>query len=77
MTTRRRLGTGPAPHPDAGHQEHNEVPAGDRIRAAVADIDDEPLYRPHVAVADLRARGVLGSPPPTSNRGHRPPRALS
>lgn len=70
MTTRRRpLGPGPATHsprdPDAG--DDRPGPAL-RVHATDADLDGGTLYRPDLdALADMRARGVLGGQPPAAN----------
>ncbi|WP_327299922.1 hypothetical protein [Streptomyces sp. NBC_01197] len=63
-TPRRPLGHGPQPQTSATPQP--DLGATRRVRAAEADVEAGPLYRPggldHLAL--LRERGVLGSVQP-------------
>ncbi|MFF8717753.1 hypothetical protein ACF07T_41335 [Streptomyces sp. NPDC015184] len=65
MTTRRRLGPGPAEHHSPAETDTTVAdPVPPRVQAADADLDGGALYRPDPAsLADLRARGVLGQRP--------------
>ncbi|MFE7615001.1 hypothetical protein [Streptomyces sp. NPDC057496] len=65
MTTRRRLGPGPAArHSPAGTSADVPGPVPPRVQAATADLDGGTLYRPDLgSLADLHARGVLGHRP--------------
>ncbi|OKJ26480.1 hypothetical protein [Streptomyces sp. CB01580] len=65
MTTRRRLGPGPAEHRSpAATDTPAPGPAHPRVHAADADLDGGTLYRPDLdSLADMRARGVLGQHP--------------
>ncbi|MFE7614277.1 hypothetical protein [Streptomyces sp. NPDC057496] len=71
MTTRRRLGTGPAEHSSSAETDTTVTdPVHPRIQAADADLDGGALYCPDLdSLADMRARGVLGhrlaTPDPT------------
>ncbi|MGW1980722.1 hypothetical protein [Streptomyces sp. NPDC001889] len=63
---RRRLGRGP--RLDHGLDQAAELSAVEamvehRVLAAEADLGPEPLYRPDIALDELRARGVLGAGP--------------
>ncbi|MFD8822782.1 hypothetical protein ACFV1C_10550 [Streptomyces sp. NPDC059605] len=62
MTTRRRLGPGPAAPPSPVETSADVPgPVPPLVRAAAADLDGGTLYRPDLdSLADLRARGVLG-----------------
>ncbi|MCQ8835827.1 hypothetical protein [Streptomyces malaysiensis] len=61
--TRRPLGHGPQPQPPLAVAQL-EAGGARRMSAAEADIDAAPLYRPGGLehLAQLRTRGVLGSP---------------
>ncbi|MFI2215128.1 hypothetical protein [Streptomyces sp. NPDC020141] len=67
MTSPRRpLGHGP--RLDDGLDQAAELPDHDavvehRVLAAEADLGPEPLYRPDIALDELRERGVLGGAP--------------
>ncbi|MFF4084416.1 hypothetical protein ACFYZN_34230 [Streptomyces sp. NPDC001777] len=65
MTTRRRLGTGPAEHHSPVETDTTVTgPVHPRVQAAAADLDGGALYRPDLdSLANLRARGVLGHRP--------------
>ncbi|MGW2183926.1 hypothetical protein ACWCXX_39315 [Streptomyces sp. NPDC001732] len=67
MTTRRRLGPGPAEHRSPAETNADVTgPVHPRVQAADADLDGGTLYRPDLdSLADLRARGVLGHRPAT------------
>ncbi|MEV6456558.1 MULTISPECIES: hypothetical protein [Streptomyces] len=63
-TARRPLGHGPQPQSLAASTPGVEVAR--RVRAAEADVDSAPLYRPGGLdhLAHLRERGVLGKVQP-------------
>ncbi|MFJ2922904.1 hypothetical protein [Streptomyces sp. NPDC087307] len=63
-TARRPLGHGPQPQAPAAPTPGAE--ATRRVRAAEADVDSAPLYRPGGLdhLARLRERGALGSAQP-------------
>ncbi|MFD9714413.1 hypothetical protein ACFWBR_41330 [Streptomyces sp. NPDC060006] len=63
-TSRRPLGHGPQPQTTAAPQPGPGVAR--RVRAAEADVEAGPLYRPGGAdhLARLRERGVLGTATP-------------
>ncbi|MFF3538068.1 hypothetical protein ACFYXP_29535 [Streptomyces sp. NPDC002466] len=65
MTTRRRLGPGPAEHHSPAETNADVPgPVPPRVQAADADLDGGTLYRPDLdSLADMRARGVLGHHP--------------
>ena len=63
MTTpRRRLGLGPSPVQAPASSTPDPGTAA-RIRAAEADLSEHLLYQPDIAVDVLRAQGVLGGRP--------------
>ncbi|MFF9569872.1 hypothetical protein [Streptomyces sp. NPDC014685] len=65
MTTRRRLGPGPAEHRSPAETDSTVPgPVPLRVQAADADLDGGTLYRPDLdSLADMRACGVLGHRP--------------
>ena len=65
-TSRRPLGHGPQPQPAAVPQPGSG--SSRRVRAAEADVDNTPLYRPGGLehLAQLRERGVLGASQPSA-----------
>ncbi|MGW1101339.1 hypothetical protein ACWD64_37720 [Streptomyces antibioticus] len=65
-TARRPLGHGPQPQAPAAPTPGVEAPR--RVRAAEADVDSAPLYRPGGLehLAQLRESGVLGTARPSA-----------
>ncbi|MDK0524862.1 hypothetical protein [Streptomyces sp. ML-6] len=73
MTTRRRLGPGPAEHRSPAATDSTVPgPVPPRVQAADADLNGGALYRPDLdSLADMRARGVLGHRPAAPDPGSR------